>query len=81
MGATMSFCAAPEVLATSKRRHISDMFLRSAVALAILGYASAFGCVGPMQLKPSASLPLITSSRAALRAEGPSMKIGVFYGT
>ena len=76
MGATMSFCAAPEVLAKSKRRHISDMFLRSAVALAILGYASAFGCVGPMQLKPSAS-----SSRAALRAEGPSMKIGVFYGT
>ena len=79
MGATMCFCAAPEVLATSKRRHISDMFLRSAVALAILGYASAFGCVGPMQLKPSACL--ITSSRAALRAEGPSMKIGVFYGT
>ena len=79
MGATMSFCAAPEVLATSKRRHISDMFLRSAVALAILGYASAFGCVGPMQLKPSASSH--TSSRAALRAEGPSMKIGVFYGT
>ena len=52
------------------------MFLRSVVALAILGYASAFANVGPMQLKPSAS-----SSRAALRAVGPSMKIGVFYGT
>merc|ERR1712216_389787 len=36
----------------------------------------AFAGVGPMQLKPSAS-----SSRAALRAVGPSMKIGVFYGT
>ena len=46
------------------------------VALAIVGYASAFAGVGPMQLKPSAS-----SSRAALRAVGPSMKIGVFYGT
>jgi len=52
------------------------MFMRTSVALAIVGYASAFAGVGPMQLKPSAS-----SSRAALRAVGPSMKIGVFYGT
>ena len=52
------------------------MFMRTSVALAIVGYASAFAGVGHMQLKPSAS-----SSRAALRAEGPSMKIGVFYGT
>ena len=52
-----------------------DRMFRSALALcAMVGYASAFAGMG---LK----LPHGASSHMALRSAGPSMKIGVFYGS
>ena len=44
------------------------------IALALVSYGCAFGGIG---LK----LPHRASSRMALRTAGPSMKIGVFYGS
>ena len=50
--------------------------LRTVVAVGAVAYASAFAGM-PLKLPHGAQ----ASSRVPLRAAGPSMKIGVFYGT
>ena len=51
------------------------MFTRSAIFVGLVGYAAAFSGMAPMSLQAS-------SRRASMQLRaGPSMKIGIFYGT
>jgi len=51
------------------------MFTRSAIFVGLVGYAAAFAGMAPMSLQAS-------SRRASMQLRaGPSMKIGIFYGT
>lgn len=53
----------------------SKMFTRSAIFVGLVGYAAAFAGMAPMSLQAS-------SRRASMQLRaGPSMKIGIFYGT
>merc|ERR1712216_559147 len=56
--------------------HHTFRMLRTVVAVGAVAYASAFAGM-PLKLPHGAQ----ASSRVALRAASPSMKIGVFYGT
>jgi flavodoxin I len=53
------------------------MFTRTTVGCALVGYAAAFSGMSPLALKPTSA----STSALRLRAAGPSMKIGVFFGT
>ena len=53
------------------------MFTRTTVGCALVGYATAFSGMSPLALKPTSA----STSALRLRAAGPSMKIGVFFGT
>ena len=56
---------------------LSAMFTRTTVGCALVGYAGAFSGMSPLALKPTSA----STSALRLRAAGPSMKIGVFFGT